>query len=91
MPRIMGRLAPAPKWLEVMPGWPARVSPSVASRARTSSSPSSTVTGVLMSSLPSDRALAETVTAGRVGACWASALAGAANASIRARVNGVGR
>ena len=90
MPRMMGRLAPAPKWLEVMPGWPARVSPRVASRARTSSSPSSTLTGVLMSSLPRARALAETVTAGKVAACCARALAGAAKASMMARARGVG-
>ena len=69
MPRMMGRLAPAPKWLLLMPGSPASVSPSVAERRRASSSPSSTLTGVVMSLAPSCRPLEETVTSGRV---WAS-------------------
>ena len=73
MPRMMGRLAPAPKWLLVMPGSLLSVSPSVASRRRTSSSPSSTVTGVVMSPAPSCRPLAETVTEGRLASAAAAA------------------
>lgn len=91
MPRMMGRLAPAPKWLAAMPGSPARVSPSVASRRCTSSSPSSTLAGVVMSLAPSCRPLADTVTGVRLGsagaasAAWpvAAALSQAANASGR--------
>ena len=75
MPRMMGRLAPAPKWLLVMPGSLLSVSPSVASRRRTSSSPSSTVTGVVMSPAPSCSPLAETVTAGRLASADAAAWA----------------
>ena len=67
MPRMMGRLAPAPKWLALMPGMPSSVSPSVAARRCTSSSPSSTVTGVASSLLPSCRPLADTVTVASVG------------------------
>ena len=74
MPRMMGRLAPAPKWLERMPGSPSSVSPRVAARRSTSASPSSTVTGVVISLLPRARPLAEMVTSCRV-APWGSLVA----------------
>jgi len=93
MPRMMGRLAPVPKWLLVMPGSLLSVSPKVASRRRTSSSPSSTVTGVVMSLAPSCRPLADTVTGGRLAvgaatgaasAAWARLLPARANQAARA-------
>jgi hypothetical protein len=97
MPRITGRLAPAPKWLDVMPGWCASVSPSVDSRARTSSAPPSDVTGVIISSCTTPRALADTTTVGTLSGSaamrpvvvWAWTASGAPKASISARVSGV--
>ena len=73
MPRMMGRLAPAPKWLEWMPGSPLSVSPSVASRRSISSRPSSTLTGVVISLPDWPRPLAETLTSAKA----VSAAAGA--------------
>ena len=71
MPRMMGRLAPAPKWLLVMPGSLLNVSPAWP-RRRNQSSPSSTVTGVVMSPAPSCGPLAETVTEGRLASAAAA-------------------
>ncbi len=84
---MMGRLAPAPKWLLVMPGSPLSVSPRLAPRRRTRESPSSTVTGVVISLTPSSSPLAETVTGARVvsaSAAWPVLVAAAASQAAMA-------
>ena len=57
MPRITGRLAPAPKCVDCTPGSLARVSPNVALRRASRASPSSTCTGDASADCSRDQAL----------------------------------
>ncbi len=75
-PRITGRLAPPPKVSELIPGWLARVSPRVARRWNTSSSPPNSTTGVATSLTPRPNGTACTTTAltsSEAPAVWARA------------------
>jgi len=79
---MMGRLAPAPKCDEVMPGSCSSVSPSVAARLVSKSFSSSTVTGAARSCSLRDRGVADTVTSFKV--CGAGSVGDAACAQAAA-------